>query len=1310
MKIIRWIGLSLAAVVVLLLTLVAVLPSLLSTSWGQGLCLRLASRYYPGTVELKTLSVGWFSGIDARCLALHDSEGHEVFSCDHVSVQKPLISFLWAPTDLGKVAIETPQLYCYSSSHETKNEKRVSHHIDGAEKHSHPKDAKTEHHLIIPLKGTVSVTGAKVAAVVDDHVVGALSEGNATIDLDLLHASSGTISAKVGYGAAAPTPLSLTFSLSSAPEWSQIRGSLTFSCTKIPIAFLATLAQSLHPDIDVFLREAFGSSISYSLEATKNGPAVALHSNLSSDNVKSMINMSLDSEQLVVDQGDLITGTLTPRLFSLATQFSHTVAGRPISLVSPVAFSVENKRSLRISLFPLALSSEADIRCATRAPLILSSDPAHSSVAMALASTVHGNATAMNAEISITATSGSDTASCSGSVDVKPEPEQCLLTGRATLGGSWPVLVEALTGMPSTRLLGPTVECEAVVNGPFRNCNNFSFQGSLRCSSLNVKEEALFSFSPDLLLVPHSVSEIVVPTVVLAPLVRPVQFRESQGTVRIHSSVDELSIPLNRYEPVVKDMAFKANVSAKIPAAIIQADKEISCALDGATISCTKEKHQPLVDVVTTGRIALASPSLPLLNTMIGAKGLQFHVNGHWNLEEDALNLQKATVSAEKVSAAISDATVCLSQGMKGTLSSPATFRMTIDPTMFSTEGTSSLARPVDLVMTVQPFSFFSDKTSYTATPVTMKLACDNILLDGQHQLGPYGFSAMMSLDLDHRLLTAAPVFAKGAEQLLKASATVHFPSGDDRPLLETISAECSADVHNFPTPLLDTMLHQHLVDLIGERFSSKLSCLFNGLHAKGNRLQFSCEGPFWKGAADLICNDLRLTSGSGSAIDCSATLSPEWVNPWLQRSGDLTLGEAVSCHITVPSCVVNLDPLFSGRVAVWDMLNSAKLSTNITTSAVSFQRKSTAVSRVPPLTITGNLQPNGAVQFSIQGSGSSLKDEVIVAIQGDVRDAWNDQGLSLPSSRLRSSFTIDQFPTGLVSLVQPEQGALAEEVIGPFVRLVGTASVDAMQSGVIQADLTAKNCTAHVDGTIQQGVLRLNNPARASLMVTKEAGALLMKSVHPLLATAAHSEQPIQVTIDSQGTMVPLSPWALSSICLPKITVDAGKVMMKNGGALKIILALLGMGGAANGNELSVWLTPLYLGMKNGVVTCQRADALVADTLHMIMWGDVDVGHDRINMVVAIPEKSLAALRLQIVTPTPERGLQIPITGHLSNPNIDTKRAAARLAGAGILNNAPDPRLKAFGGLLQAAAATLGEPDQPIPPQTSSPLPWEKR
>jgi hypothetical protein len=284
------------------------------------------------------------------------------------------------------------------------------------------------------------------------------------------------------------------------------------------------------------------------------------------------------------------------------------------------------------------------------------------------------------------------------------------------------------------------------------------------------------------------------------------------------------------------------------------------------------------------------------------------------------------------------------------------------------------------------------------------------------------------------------------------------------------------------------------------------------------------------------------------------------------------------------------------------------------------------------------------------------------------------------------------------------------ENAIGKTIHVGGAVSVDKMESGTIQADVEAKNASAHVDGTIQKGVLTLNNPAKATLTVTKEAGATLLKNVHPLLATAVNSEKPIQLTVDPQGVSIPLNPFSLSKVCVPKITADVGKIIVKNGGALKIILALLGMGNAANSDDLPVWLTPLYLRLQGGVVNCQRADALVADKLHMITWGDVDLNHQLINMIVAIPEESLAALRLQIVTPTPERGLQIPITGPLSNPNVDTKRATTRLAGAGIMNNSFDKRLQIVGGLLQAAAATMGDPDQPIPAPTTLPLPWEKK
>jgi hypothetical protein len=332
------------------------------------------------------------------------------------------------------------------------------------------------------------------------------------------------------------------------------------------------------------------------------------------------------------------------------------------------------------------------------------------------------------------------------------------------------------------------------------------------------------------------------------------------------------------------------------------------------------------------------------------------------------------------------------------------------------------------------------------------------------------------------------------------------------------------------------------------------------------------------------------------------------------------------------------------------------------------------------------------------------------IAAKGSFEGLWNKQGMTLSSSHLRSTIDIDRFPTRVLDIIAPNKGGLLEEAIGKTIHLTGNVAVDELKSGSATLDLSAKNCSAHFDGEIQNGTLTLKNPANASLTITKDAGAALLKDVNPLLATAIRSEKPLKVTIDPHGTAIPLSPFSIAKVQIPKITADIGKIVVKNGGALKVILAILGMGDAANSEDLDVWLTPLYLKFQSGTLTCQRADALVANKLHMITWGDIDLGRDRINMVIAIPETSLALLHLQIMTPTPERGLQIPITGSTSHPDIDTKRATARIAGAGMMNNIPDKRLQMLGGLLQAAATAVGEPDQPIPPPTTSPFPWERR
>ncbi len=446
------------------------------------------------------------------------------------------------------------------------------------------------------------------------------------------------------------------------------------------------------------------------------------------------------------------------------------------------------------------------------------------------------------------------------------------------------------------------------------------------------------------------------------------------------------------------------------------------------------------------------------------------------------------------------------------------------------------------------------------------------------------------------------------------------------------------------------------------------------------------------------------------------ATLSPMAVNAIktvMKIQTDITTDNDVTVAVRIPRWHAHMTSFFSKDrdFSIWKLLDTTTGYAEASTSPLSLRNKERSLGLIPPLSATCDVQgEKRAVSFSLSSPEPAQDDGVRIAIQGSCDNFWNADGVSLPTSSFRSTIDIERFPSLILDVVFPQQGVLLEEAIGKTIRILSYVSIEGMKSGSVQCDVQAKNLSMHIDGSVQNGMLTLKTPATAALTITNTAGALLLHNVNPLLATAARSEKPLRLTIDPHGAQIPLWPFSLTTMTLPKVTADIGKITVRNGGALQIILALLNMGQAANSEELELWFTPVYMNLNRGVITCQRTDTLVANAIHMITWGDIDLGKDRIDMVIAIPQESLSALRLQIITPTPERGLQIPITGAASRPKIDTARATARLAGAALVDNVPDPRLQIFGGILQAAAATMGEPDQPIPPPTTQPFPWERR
>ena len=1095
MKILRWVGIVVGAAVAFAIVLLAAAPTVVSTSWGKKTCLGFASRVYPGTIELASLRAGWLSGVELQGLLVKDAKGRQVLSCSRFALKKPLLSLLVSQKDFGSIAIDSPAFFCYNdaaapspASHDSSKKTSGKAALQKSDPQRLPKTPD--------VRAKIDISGAQLVAIDGEKTVGQLNNGTVALDLDSLHTSKGKVEGDLALKDTTPTPLSLSFSLNGAPELTQMKGSFSFSCHGVPTELLAALTNSVDPQIGAFLKEAFGEKLSYSVSADLNGPNVVLHSVLDSGNLRSDVNVQVQDSVATVNQGPLLTGTISPRLFNL-------IANQPsITLLSSAVCSIENMQPLSIQIDQLRLTAPMDVRCSTKTPLTLSFGESKPTTTVAVESSLRGNSDVLDASVSVHAVTKETSANLTCTGSVHPKEDGYHIYAKTVLDGQWPAVLENAVGFPASSI-GKELSSEAVLN----------------------------------------------------------------------------------------DLVIKKDFST--------------------------------------------------------------------------------------------------------VLSSPATIKVSLAPT--SLPNGLQLSHPIDLSVTVLPFSL-SKKDSV----IKAVLQSGEVSFTDPKAKGPFTLSVPISFDVSQNKIKAEPTINNGMTPIVTGNTTIHLPK--DSNLSPTIDS--AFDVHKFPTSILEALFCQSLTSLVGESISSSVSCTFNGLAAKGNTLSFTGSGSFWKAQAHCALDTMKL-SGT-KPLEFEGTFSPAWFNA-LKKS-DVSIAQPITVRFSAPTFFADLSSFLAptGSQSPWELLETVAASANLSVSSIELVQQSATIGRLSPL--LANFDVSGkrhAVDFSVSAPAGAA-DSMVVAAKGSCEGFWNKQGLTLAASHLRSTVNVDQFPTRALDIVAPGKGKLFEEAIGTTIHLTGNVSIDELKSGTATFDLSSKNCSAHLDGSIQNGTMTLKTPATASITVTKDAGEALFKDVSPLLATAVRSEKPIQVTVDSKGTAIPLSPFSLAKVEIPKITADVGKITVKNGGVLKVILALLGMGNAANGDDLDVWLTPLYLKFQKGVLTCARADALVASKLHMITWGDIDVSRDRINMIVAIPEESLASLRLKIMTPTPERGLQIPITGSSSHPDIDTKRATARLAGAGIMNNVPDKRLQILGGLIQAAATAAGEPDQPIPPPTTSPLPWE--
>ena len=398
---------------------------------------------------------------------------------------------------------------------------------------------------------------------------------------------------------------------------------------------------------------------------------------------------------------------------------------------------------------------------------------------------------------------------------------------------------------------------------------------------------------------------------------------------------------------------------------------------------------------------------------------------------------------------------------------------------------------------------------------------------------------------------------------------------------------------------------------------------------------------------------------------------------------------------LSLNSCSLQIDP-----TNPWNLNGDIQINCD----AISAQSHTRSYS-IQPTTISGHIDNGTRALFSIKPSPNktesaktSLSGTCTIERKGPL------ETISLDSMVIKGSLDVHFIPSDILKALSPKLNSLADD-LSPEFSVSTSFTSDKLKNGSLQLQVKAPNASLSLESAhIRDGSLYLTSPLLTKIVIDKKRGSELLKQFIPILSSKPTKPHEITLTISPEGTKLPLRNCSLQDLNLPKIVLEIGKIEVKPCGVIEKLLKVFK---APFKKTTQLWITPIHASMKEGTLSLERFDILAAEALHLIIWGDADLSQNTLAMYAGVPEDSFKKLGLYLSIPRP---LIIPIKGTFDNPEVNTIKITARVAGAsastyGVLEGP----LGLVGGALQMAS-TLGDDEIPIPKPLELPFPWEKK
>lgn len=509
-----------------------------------------------------------------------------------------------------------------------------------------------------------------------------------------------------------------------------------------------------------------------------------------------------------------------------------------------------------------------------------------------------------------------------------------------------------------------------------------------------------------------------------------------------------------------------------------------------------------------------------------------------------------------------------------------------------------------------------------------------------------------------------------------------------------------NANASKLPTELVSALSGQKdLVPILGNAIDLSIEANAAITSAEKGTIALDINSQNLSGGIALVLGDLIQLSNNRPA-EFSLKLTPQSYAALRQRinqnyAGDFTLTEPTTATLKIRSLRFprsqsflqsGIEGDFSlGRLVGMDTETKNKISLNSIEGRLSSQ----------------NIADK--VDFSMNAQGRNEQGNATAwNMLGSLTKGFNTDGsINKQDLSMTLDANIDSLPIPLLcqfACVDTKLKQQIEAVFGPNLDAKIQAKLHRM-NGPVFVDVKGKNGRLTLDATLNEGIMTLNQDMTAQLTVTPELGEYVLKDLIPVISGMLSADHPIHLTISREGFAVPLRDPSILSVAIGKATLDLGKVRFSGQSQIAKVLSLL----TPTSSDQLVWLTPAYFSLNGGFLKLERVDMLISDRYPIAAWGDVDIGRDRVNMIIGLSGSAIAKA-FSVPGISNSYFLQLPLRGRLNNPSIDKTKAVARLS-ALVAQSQGGPQGLVLGTVLDIATGGLTDPAIPNP--TTNPIPW---